>query len=350
MENKTQSQGGLARAAALTPQARREIAQTAADVRWGSVILRATHDGTFSIGPKVVTAAVLENRRRVLTQETFLQALDRAPKAKGGTGSRTKAEGMPTFLVAENLKPFITDEVMQATTPIVYRNLGGQRTIGYQAELLPMVCEVYLRLRDYANSIRESQPGEYSRIVASQGRVINAADILMRGLAHVGIVALVDEATGYQHERARDELNQILEAYISAELLPWTKRFPNEFFKQLYRLNGWKYIEGNNRRPKYVGSMVNNLIYEHLPPGVLPQLKHVNPPAESGRRKYCHHQFLTPDTGHPHLDKQIIEVVTLMRVSEDKDTFRKLFAKAFPKKLKVKNENQMPLELTGTIE
>jgi hypothetical protein len=340
MDNTMQSKGGIARSASLSAQARKEIAQAAADVRWGSVVLRATHNGSFSLGTKTITAAVLENRRRVLTQETFLQALDRAPKAKGGTGSRTTIVGLPTFLAAENLKPFITDEVLQATTPIVYRNVWGQRTIGYQAELLPMVCEVYLRLRDYAFTIKDSQPGEFSRIMSTQGKVIDAADVLMRALAHVGIIAIVDEATGYQQERARDELNQILQAYISAELLPWTKRFPNEFFKQLYRLNGWKYIEGNHKRPKYVGGMINTLVYEHLPPGVLPQLKQLNPPDESGRRKYTHHQFLTPDTGHPHLDKQIIETITLMRVSEDKETFKKLFNRAFPKRPK-KNENQL---------
>jgi hypothetical protein len=184
--------------------------------------------------------------------------------------------------------------------------------------------------------------------MSMQGKVIDAADILMRALAHVGIIAIVDEATGYQQERARDELNQILQAYISAELLPWTKRFPNEFFKQLYRLNGWKYVEGNHKRPKYVGGMINNLVYEHLPPGVLPQLKQLNPPGESGRRKYTHHQFLTPDTGHPHLDKQIIEVVTLMRVSENKEAFKQLFARAFPKRPK-KDQNQLVL-FQGSVE
>ena len=340
MEKEVQSQGGLARAASLSADARRDIAQRAADARWGNAILRATHDGSFLIGTRTITAAVLENRKRVLTQETFLKALDRAPKAKGGTGSRTMMEGgLPTFLVAENLAPFITDQVRQATTPVIYRNLGGQRTIGYDAELLPMVCEVYLRLRDHALSIRDSQPGEYSRIMGLQGKVIAAADILMRGLAHVGIIALVDEATGYQQERARDELNRILEAYISAELLSWTKRFPDEFFRQLYRLNGWQYIEGKHKRPRYVGSMINKLIYENLPPGVLPELKRLNPPDEGGRRKHCHHQLLTPHTGHPHLDKQVIEVTTLMRVSDDKPTFKKLFEKAFPKR-----GQQLPIE------
>jgi len=88
--------------------------------------------------------------------------------------------------------------------------------------------------------------------------------------------------------------------------------------------------------------MINTLVYEHLPPGVLPRLKELNPPGESGRRKYTHHQFLTPDTGHPHLDKQIIEVVTLMRVSEDKESFKQLFVRAFPKRSQ-RDQNQIAL-------
>jgi hypothetical protein len=56
---------------------------------------------------------------------------------------------------------------------------------------------------------------------------------LLRAFARVGIVALVDEATGFQDIRARDDLHKILEAYIAKELLPWTKRFPNEFYKEI---------------------------------------------------------------------------------------------------------------------
>jgi len=63
---------------------------------------------------------------------------------------------------------------------------------------------------------------------------------LIRGLARVGIIALVDEATGYQEVRARQELQRILEAYVQAELRPWIKTFPDEFFKEIYRLQGWE--------------------------------------------------------------------------------------------------------------
>jgi hypothetical protein len=38
---------------------------------------------------------------------------------------------------------------------------------------------------------------------------------LLRGFARVGIIALVDEATGFQRDRTKDALSKILEAYIA---------------------------------------------------------------------------------------------------------------------------------------
>jgi hypothetical protein len=318
------SKGGRARKAALNPEQRQDIARRAALARWGDgergKLPKATHAGPLTIGGKVILAAVLETRKRVLTQESFLQALGRAGKAAGGTGSSLLVEGLPPFLAAQNLKPFISEDLLKSTTPVVFRTPNGGRAFGYEAELLPKVCEVYLQARDA------------KALLAQQKHVAKACDILMRGLAQVGIIALVDEATGYQQDRARDELNRILEAYISQELRPWTRRFPDEFFKQIYRLHGWEYREGHHKRPRHVGKLVNQLIYDKLPVGVLPDLKRKNPPInEAGYRRWRHHQFLTAETGEPHLDKQIIEVTTLMRVADDKKAFERLFNKAFPR-------------------
>jgi hypothetical protein len=65
-----------------------------------------------------------------------------------------------------------------------------------------------------------------------QKPVAERADILMRGLAHIGIIALVDEATGYQRDRARDALTRILEAFIAKELQPWLRTFRADFYQE----------------------------------------------------------------------------------------------------------------------
>ena len=143
-------------------------------------------------------------------------------------------------------------------SPLQYRpKHGGRTAFGYDATLLPRICEVILDA-DKAGVIKSTQKP-----------VAEMAGILIRAFARVGVIALVDEATGYQRERDRDELNRILEAYIAKELLPWAKRFPDEFFKQAFRIHGWEYRQGSVRSPRYLGKLINKTVFEPMPPGVL---------------------------------------------------------------------------------
>ncbi|MGH4001773.1 MAG: P63C domain-containing protein [Pseudonocardiaceae bacterium] len=181
-----------------------------------------------------------------------------------------------------------------------------------------MVCEVYLDARN-----------ENVLLPAQQGAA-KAAEILIRGLARVGIVALVDEATGYQEVRARQELQKILEAYVQAEFRPWVRKFPDEFFRQIYRLQGWEFRPGTSKRTPQVGKLIKHYVYEQLPDGVLEELERVNPPNDKGHRPRKHHQHLTETTGNTHLDRQISTVTTLMRIARDRQEFEDLFERAFP--------------------
>ena len=115
----------------------------------------------------------------------------------------------------------------------------GKNTLGYEATILSDLCESILVARDN-KALKTEQEHRYAEY----------ADMLMRSLAKVGIIALVDEATGYQHEREQKELQRILKAYISEELLEWQKTFPDIFYKELFRLNGWDYtVKGIQKRP-----------------------------------------------------------------------------------------------------
>jgi len=108
----------------------------------------------------------------------------------------------PPFLAPSNLKPFISKELLGSTTAVPFRTAGGRRGYGYRAELLPKVCAVYLEARD---------AGE---LLPSQQHIAERAEILIRGLAAVGIIALIDEATGYQRLREERALAVILESPI----------------------------------------------------------------------------------------------------------------------------------------
>jgi len=313
--------GGRARAAKLGPEARSAIASEAAAARWGDAHI-AESTGEIKIGELSIACAVLDDGTRVVSQSTVLQALGRNPEKS--RRSRGSSEVRAPFLLANNLQPFVGEDLKQLDKPIPYRIAGESgRALGYRAEMLPLVCEVYLDAE---------RAGVLDR---KQVDAAAAAGILYRGLARVGIVALVDEATGFQDRRARDELRLILEAYVSTEFRKWVRVFPDDFFEQVYRLQGWDYEKGNSKRPGYVGKLINKYIYDALPVGVTEELQQVNPRNENGNRPRRHHQHLSTDTGNVHLDRQISTVITLMRISNSNSEFEDLFARAFAPQLRL---------------
>jgi P63C domain len=330
------SQGGDARDKALSAERKSQIASAAANARWA--FPQSLAEGSIEFAGRLVSCAVLSTKLRVLTQETFLTTLGRAGKAKGGQGSRQMIRhgGLPPFLAAENLQRFIGDELRVASTPIVFRTLRGNRAYGYDAKLLPMVCEVYLRARDaHLEALKDAQDrrkkGENIEakpvLLANQEPLVRTCDLLVRSMAREHIIALVDRATGYQEFEVRDEITKILEAYIAPHLMPFTLRFPDEFFRQVYHLHKWNYVVGNTKRPQYVGKFINKYIYEELPPGVLKELQKLNPVTKTGHRATQHHRRLT-DTGSIHLDRQVTTIIALMSVSDDKTDFKAQFDKS----------------------
>src|SRR5208283_382525 len=157
-----------------------------------------------------------------------------------------------------------------------------------------------------------------------------ACDILVRGLAQVGIIALVDEATGYQRDRAADALAKILEAFIAKELQPWVKTFPSDYYEQLFRLRGLQYPTFTVQRPQYFGCLTNNIVYKRLAPGVLAELKKVVPRNEDGRPTAKYFQKLTTNVGYPKLREHLGGVVAIMKLSADYSDFMVKLNKLYP--------------------
>jgi hypothetical protein len=279
--------------------------------------LKATHEGIIDINGFRIKSYNLESGERVLSRIDFLRALGRTGKAKGGR-TYDEEKGLPVFLTANNLQEFIGLDLIRDSNSIIFKDLKGAKSIGYKAELLPSVCYVFI------------DANESKKLLKNQLHIAERCKILVRGFATIGIIALVDEATGYQYDRNRDELQTILKKYINSELLKWQKRFPDSFYVEMFRLRGWDYnVKNILKRPGVIGTWTNNLIYKQLPYGVLEELKNKTPKDDKGHRKHRYHQLLTEDIGNPHLTNQITAVVTLMRASANWRNFERLFARAF---------------------
>lgn len=282
-------------------------------------IPKATHDGKLNIGDLEIPCAVLEDGTRLLTETGVLKSLGRASRPRGNKPQDKHGDRTPAFLRGKSLKPYISQELLDETKPFIFITKQGNRAYGFKAGLLPKICEVFLAARDAGDLNRQ------------QEHIAKQCEILVRGLAHVGIIALVDEATGYQYFRARRALEEILDQFIAKELRKWSKTFPDEFYEQLFKLRGWRYIPFSVKRPKYVGKLTNDLIYERLAPGVLEELKRLNPPNEKGGRKSKHFQWLTEDVGHPRLREHIASVIALMKASTKWDQFYRMLQRALPR-------------------
>jgi P63C domain-containing protein len=304
------SKGGIARAKVLTGEERSAIAQRAALKRWGEDLPDAicgSPERPLVIGGIAIEAYVLEDGTRVLTQGGFLEALGRHRKAN--VRNEGGEERFPPILQGKSIAPFIPDEVLEISQPVVFRTPSGNKASGYRAELLPMVCEIYLNARDAGV------------LPSNQLNVAVQADILVRGLAHVGIIALVDEVTGYQDLRARDALSRILEAFVAQELQPWVRTFPDDYYREMFRLRKLEFPKDPVYRPQYFGHLTNDIIYKRLAPGVLDELKKVTERADDGRPRHKYFQRLTSNLGYPALREHLGSVVTLMRVSKDWGSF-----------------------------
>ena len=136
--------------------------------------------------------------------------------------------------------------------------------------------------------------------------------------------------TGYQNVRARDALQVILNAFLRKSFAAWSKRIPDEFYKEIYRLRGWEWPGMQVNRFQVVGKYTTDLIYKRLAPGVQEELDKKNPKDTKGNRSTRHHQWLTEDIGHPALAQHMHAILGLMRASKGWNQFKTLVEAAFP--------------------
>ena len=319
-EESPQSKGGSARAKSLTPQERSAIARRAALARYGKSLPKAIAEGTIIIGDLRIACAVLEDETRVLTQEGFLTAIGRAGKAKGGEGAGV--DGKAAFLRAKNLEPFISSDLMASTTPLEFVPLRGPgyqgRAFGYRARILPDVCWVY---QDAMSA---------GKLLPSQEHIGKAARNFLKALTNHAIDDLVDLATGFEDMRKRRALNKIIDQYVEKAARPWVKMFHLDFYRHIYRLNGWAFDPENNSRPGVIGTWTND-IYDRLAPGVR-QVRHDRVKRNAkGKPTQKLTQLLTPEEGKPALERLLEGVILLMRMSPDWAAFKQSLDQYYPK-------------------
>ena len=301
--------GGKARAASMSPAERSESARKAALAKAEIKSLpKATHGSVnhpLRVGDMEIPCYVLEDGRRVLSLSGMIKALGMSPgTAGGGEGDR-----MAGFSSTKSISPFVSSDLAaMIKSPVRFQSpAGGSLITGYEATILADLCDAVLASR------------KAGALHYQQEHIAQQCEILVRGFARVGIIALVDEATGYQRERAKDALAEILKAWVAKELQPYVRTFQPEFYEELFRLRGLPYPPVNPKfRPQYFGVLTNDIVYERLAPGLLEDLKKQ---ASKDEKKAHLHRRLTQEAGHPRLKEHLASVITAMKLSDNYPDF-----------------------------
>jgi hypothetical protein len=312
--------GGHARANVLTPEERSEIARRASEARWAgkagkSARLAASKallpsapateampfslfDGILAIGDVSFECHVLNDHRRVLTQAAVVRLI---------TGGRESGDlnryfrGLPTL-----------DRSVMDRRPIEFKIPGNPVVArGMEATTLVEICEAYLKAQDEG------------KLKPNQEHLAKRAAIVIRACAKVGIIALVDEATGYQAVRRKRALQLKLQAFIAEDIQEWAKTFPDEFWYELARLENTRYSP--RLRPLRWGKYVMAFVYDAIDQDVGKELRRRNPNPQHGRN---HHQWLQ-EFGKEKLHDQLERVIAVMKACDDMEQFKRVFARVF---------------------
>ena len=146
---------------------------------------------------------------------------------------------------------------------------------------------------------------------------------IMRSLATTGEVALIDEATGYQHHRAPDALQELISKLLRQSCASWERRFHPDYYRALYRLFNWRYQSHEQNPPHVIGQITLRWVYGPvLPEDLLGEIRNRKGISQK------HHQWLS-DQGLAHLESQIHAVTAIARSSMNYPDFKRRCEAAF---------------------
>jgi hypothetical protein len=277
-----------------------ELAPATSDLESIPVALWA---GLLPVGDNDLPVYVLDDGRRLLSRT-------------GATTSLTGTAGgdLESYIGVAALKPFLDVDLDDQLIEFSLRGVTHKTVRGLSADTFLAICRAYVGALE-AGALQTDR----QRAIAAQAAMFLAA------CAGVGLIALIDEATGYQFTRGEDALRVKLNLYLEEEMRKWEKTFPDELWAEFGRLTNWRGAT-NSQRPKYWGKLVNELIYGYLDRDVAEWLKSNAPKPRHGQN---YHQWLTGQYGLKKLTEHIWMVIGMARACNTMGELRQRMAEQF---------------------
>ena len=259
--------------------------------------------GVLVIGDNELPCYVLSDGRRVISRT-------------GATTSLTGRRGgdLESYISVGALQGYLPPDFTDHMIEFTLQGVTNKSVRGVTAELFCDLCTAYVRaLEDGA-----LQSDRQREIAAHAGMFLAAS-------AKVGLLALIDEATGYQYDRAEEALRLKLKVFLEDEMRKWEKTFPDQLWTEFGRLTNWKSAT-NSQRPKYWGKLVNELVYGYLDPDVAQWLRENAPKPRSGQN---YHQWLSSQYGLKRLTEHLWMLIGMAAACQSMPELRQKMAERF---------------------
>lgn len=255
-------------------------------------IPRAMFSGVLTIGDGSIPSYVLEGGIRVFSTTGLIKSL--GFKHNANADEIFKSKQIQPYL------PSIADRQIRGNLIEFYTDKGTLAK-GYDVERFIEICQAY------------SQALEEGKLIFPRHlEAAKKANAILRACSKIGIIALVDEVTGYQYARAENELQFKLKLYLSEEMRGWEKTFPDDLWIQFARLTHWSGTPTKNR-PRHWGYFVMDLIYRSLDPDVAKYLKENKPEPKRGQN---YHQWFNEDYGVKKLREHINRIIGMAQAAD----------------------------------
>ena len=313
------AKGGVARAAALAPERRREIAIKAAAGRWGEKPLRATHRGSFKEDFGFdVECYVLDDERKtaVISQRGMGVAIG---LTEGGSR-------LPTFVGSQGLADFGGRELAEKMSkPLIFKWLpvGANPpppvlVHGYDVTFLIDLCNAVIAAND-AGALQKRH-----------ANMVTQSHIILRASAKAGIKGLVYALAGY--DATKQEVIEAFKFYVREEAREYEKEFPDQLYGEWYRL--YQLPKPERNKPWKFRTLTIDHVYTPLAKsnGEILQLARDQRSKGEERRKKLH-QFLS-EVGVKALRTHLGQLLGIAQVSSGAEEYERHVEKIFGTQLR----------------
>lgn len=160
---------------------------------------RILKQGTAKFHDNEVDVAILNNKTRVIIGD--------------GVQNNAFVGELPSFIEtykshARTLTAYIDiaeDKIIPVTT---FESQSGEVSTGYNCVVLAEISDAYYKYSNHLHRSGQQPTKDY------EDAIIFAGDLLVN-LAYIGVIALVDEATGYEKIRSQTALQDTLQERLS---------------------------------------------------------------------------------------------------------------------------------------